>query len=348
MDLSREGNLLKRRITIPGGWLKAICCAMDSAGCDSRPHLADAGLELKALDRPTLQCPLDLSIQLWESALEATGDPAFGVKAGCYINAATFHSVSAAIVASSTLNEAFKRVHRYSFALSDAVAYEFVRHRNQYIFVIEPTTDVPDASVDCLVAAYVRMCRGLIGRDFAPVRIELNRSPPAKLDDFGMILRAPMRFNASQTRLVLDAESIDRRVNGANPALARRQDALALRYLRHTDRGNIPVRVRDVLMQRLSYGEPSEHDMATLLNLSIRALQRELAASGKTYKDMLDDTRREWAVAYLGKPHGTIDAAACLLGYSSTAGFSRAFRRWTGLSPARWRARQYPDRGAAT
>jgi AraC-like DNA-binding protein len=101
-------------------------------------------------------------------------------------------------------------------------------------------------------------------------------------------------------------------------------------------------------MERLSCGEPSERDIATLLNLSVRALRRELAASGKTYKDMLDDTRREWALAYLGKPHGAIDAAAYLLGYSSTAGFSRAFRRWTGLSPTGWRARRYPDCRAAT
>ncbi|MGA9369653.1 MAG: AraC family transcriptional regulator [Steroidobacteraceae bacterium] len=321
---------------------------MDSAGCDSRPHLAHAGLDLKALDHPTLQCSLELSIQLWESALEATGDPAFGVKAGSYVNATTFHSVSGAIAASSTLMEAFERVHRYSFALSDAVEYEFVRRRKEYIFVIKPTTDVPDASVDCLVATYVRMCRSLIGRDFAPIRIELSRSPPANLDDYAMILRSPMRFNASQTRLVLDAESIERRLDGANPALARRQDQLALRYLRHADQADIPVRVRDVLMQRLPYDESSERAVATLLNLSVRALRQKLGDSGKTYKDMLDDTRREWALAYLGKPHGSIDAAAYLLGYSSTAGFSRAFRRWTGLSPTGWHARQYPDRRAET
>ena len=348
MDLSGEGDYLHRGRTTAGGWVKAICCAMDAAGCDGRPHLAYAGLDLKALNHPALRCSLDLSIQLWESALEATGDPAFGVKAGSYVNATTFHSVSGAIAASSTLKEAFERVHRYSFALSDAVEYEFVRHRKEYIFVIEPTIEVPDASVDCLVATYVRMCRSLIGRDFAPIRIELSRSSPANLDDYEMILRAPITFNASRTRLVLDAECIERRLERANPSLARRQDELALRYLRHADLANIPVRVRDVLMQRLPYGESSERVVATLLNLSVRALRQKLVDSGKTYKDMLDDTRREWALAYLGKSDGSIDAAAYLLGYSSTAGFFRAFRRWTGLSPTGWRARQYPDRRAAT
>jgi AraC-like DNA-binding protein len=312
---------------------------MDSAGCDARPVLAEAGVDLDALESPTLRCPLDLSIQLWERALEATGDPAFGVKAGSHVNATTFHSVSRAIVASSTLKEALQRAQRYSFAVSDALEYELVKRGNQYEFVIGPTADVPDASVDCVVAAYVRMCRSMIGRDFSPIRIELRRSPPTRLDDHVAILRTPIRFNASETRLVLDAEIIERRIAKANPEVARRQDALALRFLCHAGTASIPTRVREVLRQRLSYGEPSEREVAMLLSLSIRELRRHLVGRGNTYRDILDDARRERAIAYLGKPHASVEAATYLLGYSSTAAFSRAFRQWTGLSPGQWRAR---------
>jgi AraC-like DNA-binding protein len=338
MDSIGEDDLLQDGRTTAGGWVKAICRAMDSAGCDGRPLLAEAGLDIIALDHPTLRCPLDLSIQLWESALEATGDPAFGVKAGSHVNATTFHSVSRAITASSTLKEAFQRAQRYSFALSNVLEYEFVKRGNEYVFVIAPTTDVPDASIDCVVAAYLRMCRSMTGRDFAPIRIDLRRSPPTKLDDYATILRTPIKFNASETRLVLDAESIER-PNKANPEPTGREDASALRFLCHTDQASIPARVREVLMQRLSYGEPSEREVATLLRLSVRALRGHLVGRGNTYRDILDASRRERALAYLGKPHASVDAATYLLGYSSTAAFSRAFRRWTGLSPSQWRAR---------
>jgi AraC-like DNA-binding protein len=183
------------------------------------------------------------------------------------------------------------------------------------------------------------MCRSMIGRDFSPIRIELRRSPPTRLDDHVAILRTPIRFNASETRLVLDAEIIERRIAKANPEVARRQDALALRFLCHAGTASIPTRVREVLRQRLSYGEPSEREVAMLLSLSIRELRRHLVGRGNTYRDILDDARRERAIAYLGKPHASVEAATYLLGYSSTAAFSRAFRQWTGLSPGQWRAR---------
>jgi len=85
-----------------------------------------------------------------------------------------------------------------------------------------------------------------------------------------------------------------------------------------------------VLTQRLAHGEPSQEDIAELLGMSARTLQRKLGESGTTYKEILDDTRYALALAYLSVPRHSVSDSLILLGFSAGSCFTRAFRRWTG------------------
>jgi AraC-like DNA-binding protein len=161
---------------------------------------------------------------------------------------------------------------------------------------------------------------------------------PAQIETFHSLLRAPLQFGAARTRLVFDAESIERPLDGGNPELARHHDAIALQYLSQIERDDIQGRVRDVLRQRLARGEPSQEYVAELLNMSARTLQRKLGDCGTTYKEILDETRRVLALAYLSGPRHTVSDVTYLLGFSAGSSFTRAFRRWTGQSPSDWRA----------
>jgi len=96
--------------------------------------------------------------------------------------------------------------------------------------------------------------------------------------------------------------------------------------------------VREVLTQRLAHGEPSQEDIAEILNMSARTLQRKLGECGTTYKEILDDTRYALALAYLSAPRHSVSDVTYLLGFSTGSCFTRAFRRWTGQSPSDWRA----------
>ena len=319
-------------------WVKAICRALDAAGCNSAALLAEAGLEAKSLDGPTARCPVTYSLRLWKIAMAATGDPAFGLKVASHIKPTSFHAMSYGMSASSTLKEALQRAQRYCHIASDAVDYEFYLRGSEYHFIIAPTTDLGDAPIDAIVGLYVRMCRSLLGREYSPLRIEFRRSQPARIDDFVSLLRTPLLFDAPQTRLVFDRESIERPLDGGNPELARHNDAIALQYLSQLERDNIQVRVREVLTQRLSRGEPSQEDIAEILNMSARTLQRKLGDRGTSYKEILDDTRRALALAYLSAPRHSVSDVTYLLGFSAGSCFTRAFRRWTGQSPSDWRA----------
>jgi AraC-like DNA-binding protein len=94
----------------------------------------------------------------------------------------------------------------------------------------------------------------------------------------------------------------------------------------------IRARLRDALADQ----DADTHRVARLLGLSVRTLQRRLASSGRTWTDVVDSVRRDEAVRLLASPAPIVEIAA-RLGYREQTSFTRAFRRWTGSTPANWR-----------
>ena len=101
-------------------------------------------------------------------------------------------------------------------------------------------------------------------------------------------------------------------------------------------------RVRARLIAALPDGTPHQHVVARSLYTSTRSLRRRLSKEGTTYLRLLDDTRRELGMGYIGNSRLPVTEIALRLGFAETSSFSRAFRRWTGRAPSSFRAR-YPS-----
>lgn len=97
-------------------------------------------------------------------------------------------------------------------------------------------------------------------------------------------------------------------------------------------------RVKSQIARLANQGHPSIHLVAAQLGLSIRSLQRELERQGHTFSDLVEQTRYETALSLLRDPSMNIAEVAAMLGYRDPSSFSRAFARWAGCSPRRYRA----------
>lgn len=330
------------RDTTLASWVKAVRRCLDASGCDSDRLLERAGLNPRLLNGPYTRCSRVNTSELWRLAVEATGDPGFGLRVASHITHTTFHALSYSLSASTTLKEAFERVVRYTQVVSDAVEYRFERQGEEYRLTLEgqqTSIPLPFEVVDALVAAHLRMCRSLLDHDYSPLRIELRRPQPQDTSSYQRILRAPILFGAAQNRIVFDRGSIERTLESGNADLAQHNDAILHQLLVRIDRENVQARVRAVLVERLQHGEPSQEEVAGFLNMSSRTLQRKLGDRGTSYMEILDATRRELALAYLSRPRHSVGEVTYLVGFSASSSFTRAFRRWTGLSPSDWRAR---------
>jgi len=154
---------------------------------------------------------------------------------------------------------------------------------------------------------------------------------------------APVRFGAPSSAIWLP--------KGAMRTPIARRDPLARRYLEahaeqqlarlSTERPAPPLlaRLRDAISAELATSGADLSRVVRRVAMSTRTVQRRLEALGTSYQSLVDDVRAEQARSLLRDPARSIVDVAFELGYADLRSFYRAFRRWTGATPADWRAR---------
>src|SRR5262249_18275873 len=100
--------------------------------------------------------------------------------------------------------------------------------------------------------------------------------------------------------------------------------------------------VRRAVAESMREGRPSLTRVAKKMAMSPRTLQRQLKEQGMDFKQLVADTRRLFALSYLGNRSQTLTEIAFLLGYSEVSAFNRAFKRWTGSTPLAYRDQAGP------
>ena len=117
------------------------------------------------------------------------------------------------------------------------------------------------------------------------------------------------------------------------------QDALQRLNLTRESQG-LTGKVRAAIHLLLSNGEPALETVAENLGLSAWTLQRRLREHNVSFSVLVDNVRSELATHYLQQKSLSVSAMAMLLGYSEVSAFSRACRRWFGISPRQWRRQE--------
>jgi AraC-like DNA-binding protein len=104
-------------------------------------------------------------------------------------------------------------------------------------------------------------------------------------------------------------------------------------------------RVRRVLLEELRLGAPSLARLAARMRMSERTLQRNLGREGASMQALLDEVRHQLSLRHLAESKESIAEISFLLGFAEVRACHRAFKRWTGLTPAAYRqARATPAR----
>jgi AraC-like DNA-binding protein len=116
-------------------------------------------------------------------------------------------------------------------------------------------------------------------------------------------------------------------------------DTEARRLLENARNDTFAITLRVVLKSRCRGKWLSINEAAELANVSVRSLQRKLAARDVIFSDLVDGVRAELAAEMLENSDVAVGEIAAALGYSTASNFTRAFQRWTGETPAEFRRR---------
>jgi AraC-like DNA-binding protein len=112
---------------------------------------------------------------------------------------------------------------------------------------------------------------------------------------------------------------------------------MAQEQVRHASRPDLLHQVRCALRRLLLQDQHSGDQVAQMLAMHRRTLNRRLKARGTTFQEVLDDVRFGVARELLSMSEISLDDVAATLGYAGVSSFLRTFYRWTGTTPGRWR-----------
>jgi AraC-like DNA-binding protein len=159
------------------------------------------------------------------------------------------------------------------------------------------------------------------------------------VEPFQALVHAPLRFDAEVTALTFDPAWLDQRLSNAQPELR----SVLLEFMigpRAIAGSVLSDEVRQVLRTRITQGDASIACVASALGLHPRTLNRRLAASGATFKALVNEIRHETARQLLEQTTMPLSQIASLLGYAKAGSFTRSFRARAGMPPYAWRARR--------
>jgi len=176
----------------------------------------------------------------------------------------------------------------------------------------------------------------------APIAVDEARfrwSGPRNPEPFERFFEGPVRFGARQDALLLRAEILDLPLIESTPELGSQFEAYAAALVRRmTSQSSLAERVREEIAEGFLAGSAREGAVAQRLAMTVRTMHRRLDEAGTSFRKLRDELLRERAEQLLGERRVPIGEVSYLLGYREPSNFHRAFRRWTGLTPAEWRA----------
>lgn len=304
--------------------------------------LRAAGIQPDILHDPDTTISAEDVGSFWARAVEATGDQMLGLHIAEAAPIETFDVHAYALLSSRTLRAAYRRASRYQRLIHEGTRLDF-DEGPQYGTLVHSLGGRPVArqSAEFLATAWVRIGRLVLEQEWLPRAVYFAHQASPSTLEYDRFFGAPVHFEAGQTALEVENDTLDQVSAAPDDRLAAilDQHVGTLLASRPPPRPSLSDQVLGLLVDELQDGSVDARLIARRLHMSERSLRRGLSGEGTSYRELRDRLRLERSLALLQGGRCSIAEIAYLLGFSEVSAFHRAFKRWTGRTPAEARAK---------
>ncbi len=320
-----------------------ITDAMDRFGLSPDRVMRRAKLPMWHFCDPDDLIPSSHIYTLMDEAARSLGTPAFGLLAGVESSITTMGSYGAMIAGSLTTHHALTRscrlihLHNAGSQLSLAEAGDNAWFYHSAFEGPESGRRQKELYVLMRMIDHVRLGAGPAWQP-AKVCLQTYEAPERELQ--GALGDPEIRLGRKVTAIAVPRALLALPLSwsrGSGEAVEKVQDRL-----RHTaPAAGFVDTLRQLVGTMLKQDEPPRVEiMAEITGLSVRSLQRRLAENELNYSQIVDQARYQAATRLLGDADVRITDVAMDLGYTDSAHFTRAFKRWAGVTPREYRRYQ--------
>ncbi len=313
-----------------------------ASGVTLQELLSRVGWPSSAAPDPDARVPFRVHFSVWQHVHEHGVPRDFGLTFGDSFELDHLGVLGLLMTHSATVEDAFMQQIRFQRLLLDT-PFKPTTLTPRKLVVEHPLLPIAVGLPHMIVAGLVywlKLLRSLTLEPVRALRVELPHAPLADAERYHAVFGVRPRFEAPRVLLELDRAWWSAPVRAQPSGLEAYLRASAASLLRKLPtRGERLDVVREYMSDELRHGRhPTLAGAAKRASTSIRTLQRSLRGAEISYNALLDETRRQLSIEYLGDARLSIGEVAIVLGYSDPATFYRAFRRWTGVPPGAYRA----------
>jgi len=335
---------------VPSRFAKSLLKLAEQHRFDVQQILLDSGLDFNPLDASSPEHISAIQYSLiYQKVLTLLQDYSFGMSPGKGMSAGAFCMMCYAIIHCETLAKAIKRLTEFI-----AVFYEEPMHLTMVVKGETVTISYPYYRDTIMakgqtgeaygLALWHRFFAWLIGMPIELSAVRLVSSVPSNADSFKRLFGVRVNFSSAVNGFEFNAGLLE---------LPLAQNETSLREFLRTapyqmmvepqvaESSPLIMQVRRIMGYDLSHGFPSFEEVASALNVSPPTLRRHLRKEGVSYQGLKDRCRKDTAIAYLSRPELSVSAIAALMGFTDPSAFHRSFKKWTGLTPGRYRINEF-------
>jgi AraC-like DNA-binding protein len=319
-----------------------------SAGGDVESVVREANLTIDELALPERRLPLRKFVTLIEAASRSTGDDCFGAHLGqtCGLNELGLPGYLATFA--PTVEEALTSFARYYYLLGDATDVRFERRNGDAGFtyrVLDPESWPRRQDAEQVLTMIVFLLREWIGPGFRPKLVCFEHEEPGNAAELARILGGPVKFGCEANTVWFGAEFAKHENPKSDERLFRLLSWFAETVMGDGTRSRPePSTFREQVLASIdaceNLGTASTYSVSRALGLEARTFQRRLKVENTSFRELFEEYRARRAARLLEQSDLCEKEIAARLGFGSLNAFIRAFRRWNGQTPGRYRSRR--------
>lgn len=303
----------------------------------STPTLLKMGVPLDALNNPQLRSPEKLLINIWQWLDANSKRAGLGLEIGSVINPSAKGLLASWVSQANTLDESLAIFRKNISLMSPSESWEVCREGKHVAlkFYLSPNKGYPIMAIERSVAALVTWGRALCGVSFEIERADFSFARPDYSDLYTPLFGHNVNFNSPDNAVFLAAPILDLPVMNGNEFL-KGMMAQAADQAQRSMTGITSYKQRVMMEIEKAFDanlDISVESICEVLSLSRQTLFRKLKEEGCDFRSLSDQFKKERALLLLQSARNNITSVGLSLGYKDSSSFTKAFKRWYGLTP---------------
>jgi AraC-like DNA-binding protein len=314
-------------------------------GIQPETSLSRTGLSSGSLTQPETLTSIRQYITVCQNALQLSSDAEIPFLTGSRIPLSAYGMYGFALVCSPTIREYFQVAVRYHQLATPLLSMSWREEKDFVAWTLAtiPADNHPDSLMRFLLEQHLTQLAThlrtvLQSVHCRPIRATFPYPAPRHLNLYKRYLGCELRFNESACELFYPRSILSEKPHMAHLPTSKLMQETCDRILGEVKTSTgISGEVYQIIASTPGHS-PAMETVARRLSITVRTLHRKLKAEGASFTQILDDVRCSLAKEYLRSTKFSTEDISELVGFSEAANFRHAFRRWTGSTPANFRA----------